>query len=196
MPCPRLPSSTTQETGARVNEQELQEYIRIRDAREARDRELREIMRAQHPVQVLPPHVRGIETRRRQPKKKRKGLVPPRRWEPGQYEAYVQSPEWESRKARYFQTHPRRCRICRREPRSGQLDLHHLSYDNLGNEPNSDLVALCQFHHSEVHEYHRRIGGSLREATLKAIALADTGTRISRRSKRRTVAANGRTQPR
>lgn len=70
----------------------------------------------------------------------------------------------------------------------------------MGDEPNEDLMALCRHHHSQVHEYHRTIGGSLREATLKMVALADaakTGPKEpSRRAMRRTVAASGRTQPR
>lgn len=70
----------------------------------------------------------------------------------------------------------------------------------MGNEPNGDLMALCQRHHVEVHEYHRKVGGSLRDATLKMVALADAAKseakKPSRRAMRRTVAASGRTQPR
>ena len=34
---------------------------------------------------------------------------------------------------------------------SGSLDVHHRTYDSLGNEPLSDLTVLCKFHHEREH---------------------------------------------
>lgn len=64
------------------------------------------------------------------------------------YHTYIHSPDWEDRKRRYYETHPKRCVICLTYK---HIDLHHLSYRNLGNEQDEELVAVCRFHHDMFH---------------------------------------------
>lgn len=82
--------------------------------------------------------------------------------------AYMQSPRWEARKARYFRAHRRRCHLCDGEHR---IHLHHLSYEHLGDEPDGDLMPLCESCHELVHLYAKqRPTLELRDATMFAIA--------------------------
>ena len=47
-----------------------------------------------------------------------------------------------------------------------------LSYRNLGDEPDSDLMALCWEHHQDAHVFHAKHGGSLRHATHNFVKLS------------------------
>jgi hypothetical protein len=61
-----------------------------------------------------------------------------------EYRRYVKSPKWVARKRQYFDRFPRRCAACGTYPSKAKLiHLHHASYENLGNEPDSDLFPLC-----------------------------------------------------
>ena len=68
------------------------------------------------------------------------------------YETYINSPLWTRVKNTYYQKHGRRCAACLS---SKHVQLHHMSYKNLGNEADEALVALCDDHHKE---YHQRYG--------------------------------------
>lgn len=72
------------------------------------------------------------------------------------YVKYLKSPQWEAKREHWFSVYGRWCRACGR--RDGALPLHHLTYANLGREPLSDLVALCQKCHSDVEKLHRKLG--------------------------------------
>jgi uncharacterized protein YlaI len=86
-----------------------------------------------------------------------------------EYEAYLTSREWKSRKDRYFSTHAKKCEICNKKTR---IHAHHLSYEKLGNEPDSDLMPLCHDCHNKVHEYHAGLKDkTLREATYAYLKL-------------------------
>ena len=37
------------------------------------------------------------------------------------------------------------------------LDVHHLTYENRGNERFDDLALLCRYHHELFHNDHRKI---------------------------------------
>ena len=73
-----------------------------------------------------------------------------------QYIDYLQSPQWRVRRAHaIFKAHGS-CMHCRRGGRP--LEVHHLTYDRLGHEDPSDLVALC-------HECHEKADAQRRRAT-------------------------------
>ena len=67
-----------------------------------------------------------------------------------EYERYLRSPEWQDRKARYYQRWGRVCRACWSTRR---VELHHLSYEHAftGQEPDDDLIGLCHQHHQDAH---------------------------------------------
>lgn len=64
------------------------------------------------------------------------------------YDKYIQSPEWKRRRVDILRRDKYRCRVCREGDR---LDVHHLNYDRLGKERNSDLASLCRQCHDAVH---------------------------------------------
>jgi len=65
------------------------------------------------------------------------------------YSEYINSKEWKRRRRNYFRKHRKQCEIC--ESLVG-IELHHRSYEHLGNEPDVDLQALCRGCHENTHE--------------------------------------------
>lgn len=93
------------------------------------------------------------------------------------YEEYIQSDEWSARRSDYFSRHRRSCRACGKR---SEIHLHHHTYERLFNEIDSDLVALCDGCHKNVHDIHNSDRSvSLTEVTFSFIE--------KRRSKRRSV---------
>lgn len=78
-------------------------------------------------------------------KAQRKRKLKPR----SRYETYIKSDEWEARKNLYWRTHNRACVVC---DSTEHVQLHHMSYEKLKNEPDEHLVALCGDHHQQYHE--------------------------------------------
>jgi hypothetical protein len=68
------------------------------------------------------------------------------------YWDYLKSPHWRAVRAAYKQSdRPQKC-MCG----SPNFELHHRTYERLGAELLSDLVALCRLCHAMVHVYERR----------------------------------------
>lgn len=65
----------------------------------------------------------------------------------------MQSPLWWERRARWIEEEQNRsggrvrCAVCQ----GPWADLHHMSYERMGRERHSDLVALCRTDHDWVH---------------------------------------------
>lgn len=64
----------------------------------------------------------------------------------------MQSPLWWERRARWIEEEQNRsgavrCAVCQ----GAWSDLHHMSYERMGRERHSDLVALCRTDHDWVH---------------------------------------------
>lgn len=68
------------------------------------------------------------------------------------YREYLQSDCWRSTKARYRRSSLAQDCIC------GEVDihLHHLTYENIGQEALSDLLPLCRDCHAMVHDLERK----------------------------------------
>lgn len=164
----------------------MREYAALRDRRDERKSEVDEAVRSQLPQQRSPDtktvRVSYVD-----------GRTPPPRptWGRHNYGEYMQSSVWAARRRRYFAAHPRRCRVCGVGVNADDLiHLHHLSYEHMGNEPDGDLMALCEKHHASVHDFHSRSGDSLREATATFVDL------YGRPGYKKSVAAAGRAQSR
>lgn len=67
---------------------------------------------------------------------------------PKKYTVYIISKWWDERKNRYFQKYGKRCEVC---GHSKHVQVHHKLYKNYGTEKDEHLVALCRFHHSQLH---------------------------------------------
>lgn len=66
------------------------------------------------------------------------------------YKIYIKSPLWIKRKNRYFNRHGKKCEACNKPK---YVTLHHMAYrQNYGDEPDSELVALCGRCHNEFHK--------------------------------------------
>ncbi|MCV3216612.1 replicative DNA helicase [Plectonema radiosum NIES-515] len=67
------------------------------------------------------------------------------------YHEYINSQEWQEVRKLALQRSGDKCQICGSK---NSLDVHHNSYDNLGNERENleDLVVLCSEHHQLYHD--------------------------------------------
>jgi hypothetical protein len=62
------------------------------------------------------------------------------------YKDYIHSKHWRGLVRRYRR---KRCYCC---SRAKELQLHHITYVRLGGEQRGDLVTLCDWCHSQVHQ--------------------------------------------
>jgi hypothetical protein len=59
---------------------------------------------------------------------------------------------WRARQRKYFEDFPKRCVIC---GATDAIHAHHRHYrDDRGMERDRTIVALCAFHHRQVHRWH------------------------------------------
>jgi hypothetical protein len=67
-----------------------------------------------------------------------------------QYELVVKTDCWHLRRGIYLRNLTW-CEICGRPMQKYELEVHHLSYDRIGNELDSDLAAACRPCHALLH---------------------------------------------
>jgi len=60
------------------------------------------------------------------------------------YKSYLKSKHWKVIRSKFKGSH---CLFCN----SNQIQVHHLSYKNIGKETEEDLIALCPKHHVKAH---------------------------------------------
>ena len=66
------------------------------------------------------------------------------------YREYLKTPEWKDRRVKALSFAKHRCQLCNA---SGvQLDVHHRTYADRGNEKMRDLIVLCHPCHSKHHD--------------------------------------------
>lgn len=65
-------------------------------------------------------------------------------------EVYLQSSHWQSLRKRVLELSGNSCQIC---GANDQLEVHHITYNNLYRERKDDLVCLCHDCHKAIHEY-------------------------------------------
>lgn len=66
------------------------------------------------------------------------------------YKEYLETPEWESRKAQHLKSTGYRCQVCNSS--NIQLHVHHRTYERRGCENFKDLIVLCEECHGLYHE--------------------------------------------
>jgi len=71
-----------------------------------------------------------------------------------QYDDYIQSDEWDIRRKERLAIDEYTCQDC--GVTGVSLDVHHLTYDRLGNEPMYDLLSLCRQCHNIEHGLEAR----------------------------------------
>lgn len=65
-----------------------------------------------------------------------------------EYDAYLQSPEWAVKRETILSRCRRVCEMCGSAPAT---DVHHLTYERVGAEMESDLLGLCRGCHDTIH---------------------------------------------
>jgi len=65
------------------------------------------------------------------------------------YKDYMLTEHWRNFRASYYKRHPKKCSECGTRKK---IHLHHLSYDNIGRETDSDVIPLCIIHHALQHK--------------------------------------------
>ena len=71
------------------------------------------------------------------------------------YNKYLQSPEWEAKRQAVLKRDEYKCVKCGSQD---ELQVHHLTYDHVYNEPLKDLITLCKKCHYKTHHKRRRYG--------------------------------------
>lgn len=66
------------------------------------------------------------------------------------YKDYLKTKHWINKKIQFLKNHKNECSMCGRK--NCKLDLHHMTYENVGNEKLDDLVVLCNECHTKVHK--------------------------------------------
>ena len=69
------------------------------------------------------------------------------------YQDYMQSPEWKSKREKVLIFWGRRCALCNSPTR---VEVHHRTYDRMGQELLTDLIPLCFECHDRHHGFMRR----------------------------------------
>lgn len=76
-----------------------------------------------------------------------RGLMPPALGSAA-YSDYVSSKAWRAKREKALEYYGRACRLCGSRT---QLEVHHITYENLGREEMMDLDILCHSCHAEIH---------------------------------------------
>lgn len=112
------------------------------------------------------------------------------------YGHYLSSPAWAAAKARYrASVEPQAC-MCGSE----EVQIHHKTYERVGHEEPSDLLALCRICHAMVHVLERR--GELTldlvgfESTERADDYANGQAPASERARRDFIGAHAQQRQR
>lgn len=78
------------------------------------------------------------------------------------YRHYTCSDAWAHKRQRHLALHPA-CFICKANE---DLDVHHKTYERLGDEAPQDLLTLCRMHHDWLHVRQREARWPLEDAHL------------------------------
>lgn len=79
-----------------------------------------------------------------------------------QYDNYMKSDAWAKKRKERLELDDNRCVMCgrrnglRKDGVTPILQVHHIKYINLGNEPMEDLVSVCPGCHKKLHLYYKR----------------------------------------
>lgn len=72
------------------------------------------------------------------------------------YNEYLDSPEWKNKRARVLARDNDKCTERRKGCTERATEVHHLTYDNVGNEPLEDLTSVCHNCHEQITDESRR----------------------------------------
>ena len=93
------------------------------------------------------------------------------------YRKYINSEAWQQKRRVKFANDGRFCQKCETE---NELDVHHLTYERLGNENLDDLIILCRRCHNYYHYYEKRIPATKR-MVLRQLTVTEDEYRLAMR---------------
>jgi len=67
------------------------------------------------------------------------------------YNEYINSDKWVERKKLYYKNNKKKCICCET---TKDIQLHHITYNSLGNELDKDIAPICEKCHKEFHKKH------------------------------------------
>ena len=69
---------------------------------------------------------------------------------------YMKSNRWKLKRKQRLKLDNYQCAVCSHNGLrcSQKLEVHHITYDNLGNENINDIVSLCRDHHQQIHDHY------------------------------------------
>lgn len=76
-----------------------------------------------------------------------------------EYRAYLQSPHWKEVSAQCKERYDNKCAIC---GSTEDLNVHHWTYERIGDEHPQDLICLCRSCHKHAHDIQDSLTESLR----------------------------------
>ena len=106
------------------------------------------------------------------------------------YHEYIKTEAWRERAEAAKQRVGDRCQICNRPATRVTLDVHHRTYERLGNEHPEDLTVLCRGCH-ELYEKNRRIPSPPPTTAAPSLSAAKRETVSTQPSKRPMAQRNG-----
>jgi len=68
-----------------------------------------------------------------------------------EYTDYINSEAWRQKAEMVKAERGNHCELCWRSGEKWVLDVHHLTYERMGNEDDKDLQVLCRLCHARVH---------------------------------------------
>jgi len=85
------------------------------------------------------------------------------------YKNYLKTKHWKYKRISIYRKYDRRCTKCGEAFQLIDSNVHHLTYERVGNELDEDLVLLCKECHKKVHgiETKHRQKKSWKEKTWK-----------------------------
>lgn len=69
------------------------------------------------------------------------------------YRKYLRSEKWKKKAKRIKARDKNKCRLCKSTKR---LEVHHLTYMNIGKEKDKDLITLCRRCHRIAHDMENK----------------------------------------
>jgi len=87
------------------------------------------------------------------------------------YNDYISSPAWKKKRGQRILIDNKTCQMC--GATNVLLNVHHITYDSLGNEDMKDLITLCVPCHARVHEEMKGKSASTVRKSLALLAKAN-----------------------
>lgn len=78
---------------------------------------------------------------------------------PKWYQDYLDSDKWKLTREKLLKLWGHACAICNCTKEKSVLDVHHRTYERLGNEQPTDCIIVCRSCHNLIHD-HVKIGGA------------------------------------